>query len=177
MNAAMVRELYAWNGDATRQVLAAAERADAADWTAAEADGRSIRDTLVHLVSAQRAWLAWWDGSLPAAAAMELSLDPAAFPDPQSLLAAWNEVDAATQAFLAATGDEDLARVYRGDFRGAPFSLELWQMLLHVAMHGAQHRSEAAMALTAAGASPGDLDLLWRVLAPQMARAAPAAGE
>ena len=38
--------------------------------------------------------------------------------------------------------------------------LPLWQPMLHVVNHGTQHRSEAAVLLTEAGASPGDLDLI-----------------
>ncbi|HYU21327.1 MAG TPA: DinB family protein [Chloroflexota bacterium] len=52
---------------------------------------------------------------------------------------------------------------------GAEFRLPLWQMMLHVANHGTQHRSEVAALLTGFGQSPGDLDLLvylWDRSAP-----------
>lgn len=38
--------------------------------------------------------------------------------------------------------------------------MPLWDMMWHVVNHSMQHRSEAAMALTALGRSPGDVDLL-----------------
>jgi uncharacterized damage-inducible protein DinB len=43
-------------------------------------------------------------------------------------------------------------------------------MLAHVANHGTQHRSEAAVILTTAGRSPGDLDMIF--FAEELARPA-----
>ena len=40
-------------------------------------------------------------------------------------------------------------------------SLPLWRLLTHLAIHGVQHRSEAAAMMTALGQSPGNLDLFF----------------
>ena len=44
---------------------------------------------------------------------------------------------------------------------GSTGSRPSWQMLAHLANHGTQHRSEAAVLLTRAGRSPGDLDMIF----------------
>jgi uncharacterized damage-inducible protein DinB len=50
---------------------------------------------------------------------------------------------------------------------GKPHELErpMWEMLLSVGSHGMGHRGEVAAVLTAAGASPGEIDyseFAWR---------------
>jgi uncharacterized damage-inducible protein DinB len=56
------------------------------------------------------------------------------------------------EAWLETIDDDFVAYIHEG--------VPVWQMLLHLANHGTQHRSEAALLLTGAGRSPGDLDLI-----------------
>jgi uncharacterized damage-inducible protein DinB len=66
------------------------------------------------------------------------------------------------QRFLSGLSDDDLDRtIHYTSTRGKPFENTLWHILLHVANHSTQHRSEAAILLTEWGRSPGDLDLIF----------------
>jgi uncharacterized damage-inducible protein DinB len=157
-----LRAMYGYNRWATERMLEAAAGLTPEQWLAPGVAGRgSVRDTLVHLISAQRSWLAWWDGSLPPDQAYGLSLDPGEFPDLAAVRAVWTTVDRATRAFVDGLSDSEAERVYTHALpNGMVFRLPLWQMMLHVANHGTQHRSEVAAMLTGFGQSPGDLDLL-----------------
>lgn len=53
---------------------------------------------------------------------------------------------------------EDLDRTLAVEIPGSEFTIPVWQMLVHIAHHSMQHRTETAMALTRFGASPGDID-------------------
>ena len=74
-------------------------------------------------------------------------------PTPDTLARRWADEWDALDAWLATVTDEWLDELGEG----VPF----WQMLAHVANHGTQHRSEAAVILTDAGRSPGDLDMIF----------------
>jgi uncharacterized damage-inducible protein DinB len=163
MLATVLRELYGYNRWATERLLEVAERLTPEQLHApGDAGHGSAHNTLLHLMDTQQSWLAWWDGSLSAAEAYNLTINPADFPDLPSLRALWEKVEKATQAFVAGLKDEDVARVYTQTLpNGANFRMPLWQMMLHVANHGTQHRSEVAAMLTSFGHSPGNLDLLF----------------
>ena len=123
----------------------------------------SIRETLLHLISTQQSWVSWWDGSLSLGEALAYRLDPAAYPDLAAVRAAWESVEAQTFRFLDGLTDEDTQRAYEAQLPWGlpPTTFILWQMMLHVANHGTQHRSEVAAMLTAHDHSPGNLDLLF----------------
>jgi uncharacterized damage-inducible protein DinB len=162
MHADAFRELYHYNHWATEQVLDAASGLTQEQLLAPGTAGRgSIRDTLVHLVSAQMRWLAWWDNTHSAEEAYLIHLNEADYPDLASVRAVWTESDRSLRAFVDSLTDADLDRDITAALRdGRVFHLPLWKMLLHVSTHGTQHRSEVAAMLTAFGHSPGNLDAL-----------------
>jgi uncharacterized damage-inducible protein DinB len=148
MNAADLRFLFGYDQWATARVLAACAGIDEATWTAPNAIGeRGLAGILVHVLGAHQRWRHGLSGS-PQSPRPER----APLPTVGELSAAWVAEWAAMDAWLA--GLDDAGAAHEED--GRP----LWKYLSHVANHGTQHRSEAAVLLTAAGHSPGDLDMV-----------------
>ena len=79
-----IRGLYAYSAWANGRVLATAEGLPAEQLLSAEDGIDSIRDTLVHIASAQATWLARWQGET-----RPMPWEAAAFPDVASLHARW----------------------------------------------------------------------------------------
>jgi len=152
-----LRTLFAYHEWATLRVLNTAAQLDppALDATPLAGLG-SLRQILVHALSADYVWRSRLEGTSPPA-----MLDPAAFPTLDTIRARWAD-EIATLRNVIATLDaptlaEDLAyQTTRGIDQRTP----RWQIFAHMANHGTQHRSEAAALLTALGHSPGDLDMI-----------------
>jgi uncharacterized damage-inducible protein DinB len=151
-----IRDLYGYSAWANARILDTAAQLTAEQFTASGDGFGSIRDTLVHTASAQWLWLERWCEKSPG----EL-WDPASFADIAALRTRWEEVEAATAAYVTTLREPDLTRVVSYvNFQGARWAYPLWQQLLHQVNHATQHRSEAALLLTRLGYSPGWLDLL-----------------
>ncbi len=158
-----VKRLYEYHGEATERVLRTAEALTVEQFTAAVVPGLpSLRDTLVHMCDTQITHLAWLDGSMSAEEAWRQKFPRGDYPDIQAVRKWWEGISWDTRAFLdTLKTDADLERVYTRTRRdGSVRQRLLWEPLLHVVNHSTQHRSEAAVILTALGHSPGDLDLL-----------------
>jgi uncharacterized damage-inducible protein DinB len=84
-------------------------------------------------------------------------------PDRAELLSLWQQEEAKLRRWLASLKDADLDKMittYNGE-------VMLWKSMSHVTYHSMQHRSEAAEALTMAGSSPGDIDLMVYLMQPK----------
>lgn len=138
---------------ATAKILTQAEQLTPEQFLAAPAEGyRSVRDTLVHTLSTERNWRTGWQTGerIPA-------LDPNDFPTCASIAERWREEDEITRDFLANLSDADLEQ----DFYGLG---PLGMTIMHVMLHGMQHRSELALMLTGYGHSPGEIDLVFYLM-------------
>jgi len=154
MDVGDLRFLFGYDRWATEKVLAAAEGVGDDVWGATGVVGeRGLGSILVHVLGAHQRWRASISNALELAepeAEREFEDEP--LPSLAALSEAWTAEFAAFDAFLDAMTDRLLALANDG--------VRVDSMLAHVANHGTQHRSEAAVLLTAAGRSPGDLDMI-----------------
>jgi uncharacterized damage-inducible protein DinB len=143
-----IRYIFAFDRWATTKVLDAAVGIDEATWSARNViDERGLGGILVHqLGSTQR----WRHGLSSSEERPRPEKEP--LPTIEALEAAFEREWAAYDAWFATLDDDALLTPDE--------DVPMWQLLLHVVNHGTQHRSEAAVLLTAAGHSPGDLDMV-----------------
>jgi uncharacterized damage-inducible protein DinB len=117
----------------------------------------SIRNTLVHAVSAEWGWLDRCGGQERGPA-----LKPDDYPTAESLMEAWQRVEAHVREFLSGLKDEDLARDVEFTIPGLEKRLmRVGQLLQHAAAHGIHHRGQVALLLRLLGHAPVNFDLLF----------------
>ena len=117
----------------------------------------SIRNTLVHVLSAEWGWLSRCGGPQRGDA---LKADD--YPTVDSLLAAWSKVEGYMNEFLSKLKDEDLVRIVEfTNPRGEKRSMPLGELMQHAAIHGVHHRGQVALLLRVLGHVPGNFDMLF----------------
>ncbi|HEY8438910.1 MAG TPA: DinB family protein [Candidatus Limnocylindrales bacterium] len=148
MNVDDVRDLFAYDRWATERLLAALDGIDDATWSRAEVvDERGLGGILVHMLGAYQRWL---HGLMDDGSEHRPEREPLV--SPAEVRRRWAVEWPVMDAFLESRDDGWLLR----DDEGVRFD----RMLQHLVNHGTQHRAEAAVLLTQAGRSPGDLDMI-----------------
>lgn len=116
----------------------------------------SIRNTLVHALSAEWGWLARCGGPQRGP-----SLKADDYPTLESVVETWSRVEGYLREFLSGLSDEDLAggAEYTND-KGEKRSMPVGEVLQHAANHSVHHRAQVALLLRMLGYAPGYWDLL-----------------
>jgi uncharacterized damage-inducible protein DinB len=116
----------------------------------------SVRNTMVHVLSAEWGWLDRCGGP-PRGPALVAS----DYPTLASLVDRGQQVEASVRTFLAALRDEDLGRVVEFALGSGPkHAMRLGDLMHHAAIHGVHHRGQVALLLRLLGQVPGNFDIL-----------------
>jgi uncharacterized damage-inducible protein DinB len=116
----------------------------------------SVRNQIVHLMSVDNTWFSGLQG-----VAIPESLDPASFDDRRIIRAYWDNVEQRMRDYLAKLRDDMLRDKPFAD--GEDKDLVLWQVLLHVANHGTDHRAQLLRSLYDLGVKTGPQDYIFYV--------------
>jgi uncharacterized damage-inducible protein DinB len=116
----------------------------------------SVRNTLVHMLSAEWGWLDRCGGI-----ARGPALSAPDYPTLASVRARWRQVEGHVRQFLASLRDEDLERTIEFSIGNGPKRvMRLGELMHHAAIHGVHHRGQVALLLRSLGSTPGNVDIL-----------------
>lgn len=117
---------------------------------------KSVRDTVVHIASAQWIWLTRWKGESPKAmwAAAE-------YPTLASVRERWDPLAGELASFVAEQNADSLAKpLHYKNLKGDPMAYPLGQLMLHAVNHSTYHRGQITTLLRQLGAQPVSTDLV-----------------
>ena len=118
----------------------------------------SVHATLVHLVGAERIWIAVLEGS-DAALSMP-SRDE--LPDAAAIAAAWKEVRPRWDAYLAKLDERELARICVRVRDGKEFRQSVADILMQVPTHALYHNAQLSFMFRSMGRSlPDSSWIIW----------------
>lgn len=117
----------------------------------------SVRDTLVHMVSAEWTWCSRWEGEHPSG-----HLEVTDFGTVQDIRSRWATEEARVRRYVDRLGPDGINRVLGyAHFNGAPLESVFWQMLQHVVNHATFHRGQVTTMLRQLGVrSPRSQDMI-----------------
>ena len=145
-----LQELYACGAWANRKLLDALSPLSEEEFT--------IRNTLVHALSAEWGWLGRC-GAQPDRGARLKSED---YPTLQSVIDLSRKVEGMAQGFLPTLTEADLSRVIEFSFSPPDtYRSTVEQILRHGAIHSAHHRGQVSLLCRMLGHAPGNFDALF----------------
>jgi uncharacterized damage-inducible protein DinB len=163
-----IRLLYEYDRWANNRVLQAASALSIEEFTRDLGGSfRCVRDTLVHLIAAEWAWLTIWkQASLTSAYVIDFwaqlgSVFPLnAFPDAAAVQQRWAEIERKQVEFVDRLTDESLGRVVPVHSK----QISLAHLLQHLANHSSYHRGQVAEKMRQLGAVPVATDFAFFIL-------------
>jgi len=143
-----------WTRDA---ILRAASELDPGAFTSTDTlTTRDLRATLVHELDVQWSWRERLRGADWAEWGEDADLRADDYPTVEAVIEHWHRDELEMRAWLASLTDADLDAPPPRD----EDTLPLWYFVMHLISHGMQQFSEAAVLLTKARHSPGDIGFL-----------------
>ncbi len=116
----------------------------------------SVRDQLIHLMNVDEVWFSDLSHVEPPE-----SYEPADLDDRALIRARWDDVEHRMRAYLHSLQDETL--LTKPFPAGEDEELLLWQVLLHVANHGTDHRAQILRLLSDLGVKTTSQDYIFYV--------------
>jgi uncharacterized damage-inducible protein DinB len=116
----------------------------------------SVRGQLVHIMSVDDAWFSGLRG-----VENPKPFDPADFDDRKIIRAHWDTIEQDMRAYLSKLQDDMLSE--KPFKEGEDKDLILWQVLLHVANHGTDHRAQLLRMLSDLGVKTTSQDYIFYV--------------
>jgi uncharacterized damage-inducible protein DinB len=158
MTVDVLNRRYEYGYWANRRLFAVIAQLTPAEFTHGFAGGwGSIRNTLVHTMSAEWGWIDRCGGARRGPA---LKSDD--YPTAESLIREWGVIEAHVREFLHVLRDDDLRRAIQFNLpQTGERTLTVGELLEHGANHAVHHRGQVALLLRMLGHAPGNFDLLF----------------
>jgi uncharacterized damage-inducible protein DinB len=116
----------------------------------------SIRNTMVHVLSAEWGWLGRCGGPERGP-----TLNPDDYPTVAALIEKWKQIEGYVREFMSMLRDEDLARKVDFAIGGSDKrSMPIGELLQQAANHAVHHRGQVSLLLRLQGFSPDNFDIL-----------------
>jgi uncharacterized damage-inducible protein DinB len=158
MNKDDIQLLFEYDRWANKSVLQAASTLSGEQFTRDLGGSfKSVRDTLVHIVSGEWGWLTIWkERALTSEFVtklwdrIEVTFDPKAYGDIAAVRTKWGEVEREQIDFVSGVTDESLMRML--PIRTTHLSLA--HLMQHMANHSTYHRGQVSMMMRQLGGKP-----------------------